>query len=173
MKKDIKYIKAGVIITIIAGFLINFVLFLIYINGITILTDLPIISLLILIYMLGISSYFIHLKVQMRCKNLFKYSIPLGLIIVFIGLILLVKGDFNGAYLIIIGYLIEPIGGIAVFMEYSTIDRLISFIMFFSVSFFIITLPLVLFQLTIIPIMFNSLKILSFLVILFKVKKMF
>ncbi len=161
----------GTVTSSIAAVLILAVLAILISRGIEAATEYFTLSLLYLLFILAIIAFLDYRKLQLPYYKLFVISIPLGLAIVFIGLLMLTFKIFEGAYLVMLGYLAEPIGGIAPFSFYMRFNKNLGLFAYVCGAIYVLTLPLLIFKLGtiplgIVPMIFNSLKFVGFLVIL-------
>jgi len=153
----------GTIISTVAAFLISLVLFYLIIYGLNSITSVIPLSLMYILFALAILAYLEYRKLPLPYRNTFEISLPIGLAIVFIGLLLLTFGFFEGAYLVVIGYLSEPIGGIAPFKYYMMFDRNLGLITYILGAIYVLTLPLLAFGLGIVPLLADVLKFVCFI----------
>ncbi|HLI46882.1 MAG TPA: hypothetical protein VKU94_06800 [Geobacterales bacterium] len=152
----------GTLISTFAALLIFFVLLYLVFNGISSVTNLIPLSLMYILFILAIWAYIEYRKLPMPHKRIFNLAIPSGLAIVFAGLILLSLNRFEGAYLIVIGYLSEPIGGIAPFSYYMMFDRKLGAFTYTLGAIYVLALPLFIINLGLISLVADGLKLIGF-----------
>lgn len=162
-------IERGTMISTIAAVLILLTLILINYSGIESITKPEILILLYALFFLAIIAFKEYNKLEMPFYRIFKISISIGLSIVFIGLLLLSFNIFEGAYLIVLGYFSEPIGGIAPFSIYMKINNALGKLTYISGAIYVFSLPLLILNLGIIPIIANSIKLAGFLALTYQI----
>jgi len=158
-----RHLIRGTLISTIAGFLILVVLMILQFKGLNALKDRLTLGLLYVLFIMAIFAYLEYAKLPLPFYRVYKFAIPIGLVIVCVGLLLLTFGYFEGAYLIMLGYLAEPIGGIAPFRFYMNLNKLLGLSTYVLGMIYVLTLPLLVFNLALIPLIADFLKFVCFI----------
>jgi uncharacterized membrane protein len=158
-----QHLIRGTFISTIAGFLILIVLIILQLKGLNALKEPFTLGLLYVLFIMAIFAYLEYAKLPLPFYRLYKYAIPVGLVIVFLGLLFLTFGYFEGAYLIMLGYLSEPIGGVAPFKFYMNFNKSLGFSTYVLGAIYVLTLPLLIYNLALIPLIADFLKFIGFI----------
>ncbi|MFP3303764.1 MAG: hypothetical protein RXO25_08005, partial [Caldivirga sp.] len=68
------------------------------------------------LWLMGIVAYVFYASARLRVRVLMVYAAPAALAITLIGLVLLTIHSFLGAELIVLGYFLEPIAGVSLYL---------------------------------------------------------
>jgi len=166
LKMKIDLFMLGCYISAVAATLILAELAYLAINGIESISSVISTSILWILFLLAIGAYIAYTNSEIERAWLIKYSVPPGLAIVFIGLILLSLGDFRGAWIVLLGYLVEPIAGVAVMLRALRISRLWGLSIYIGSIAYLAGLPLYIYSQPLIAIIGDIIKLAGFLGIL-------
>ncbi|MEM1610838.1 MAG: hypothetical protein QXQ57_04240 [Sulfolobales archaeon] len=136
----------GCYISAVAATLILAELIYLAINRVEAIASQVSIYILWILLALAIGAYIAYAESGIERAWLIKYPVPPGLAIVFTGLILLSLGDFRGAWLLLLGYLVEPIAGVAVMLRATRISRLWGLSIYIGSIVYLAGLPLYLYS---------------------------
>ncbi|NON61579.1 hypothetical protein [Acidianus sp. RZ1] len=117
--------------------------------------------LLWIIFIMAIPYLLTYSRSKLRKDYLMRYPGSIAVILGFIGLILVTINLFQGIYILLIGYAFEPIAGISIFLTLNAANKLYSALFFYGAVIFALGLPLYLYDLGIIAIIGDIVKIIG------------
>lgn len=123
-----------------------------------------------IIWILSLPSYLSYNSSLLEKRKILEYLAPIAIIITLIGLIFLCFGKFIGIELILFGYIFEPIAGISIFLTLKKVSVLFSSLFFYGAIVFTAGLPLFLFNLGIISIIGDIIKMIGLSYFIYKFK---
>lgn len=144
------YLKLGNLVSLIASAIILLALILLLYKGLSYVFSLTFQTLAFLIWILAIPSFILYHKASLdKGWILDTFAIP-AIIITFVGLTLLIYGEFLGIEVILLGYTLEPIAGISIYLTTRRMNFFYSSLFFWGAVIFTVGLPLYLYNLGII-----------------------
>jgi len=153
---------AGCVVSVVAAALIMAELALLAIWGLSTISSPPSLYILWSLYLLAIAAYTLYTRSDVEPRWLVKYPTPAGLVVVLAGLIMLSLGSFSGAWLVFLGYLVEPVAGYAVMLRASRISRAWGVMLYIGSLIYLAGLPLYTVGLPIIAIAGDAVKLAGF-----------
>ncbi|ARM75225.1 hypothetical protein [Acidianus manzaensis] len=155
------FLKVGNFVSLVASLIILSALILLYINGINYAYSTVFQLIIWIIWILAIPSFLSYHKANLNKSFLMNYCAILAIVITFFGLIFLHLGEFTGIEIIFLGYILEPIAGISIFLTVWKISYIYDLMFFLGAIVFTAGLPLFLFNLGIISIIGDIVKMIG------------
>lgn len=152
------YLKLGNIISLIASLVILLALVLLEYKGIDYAYSLTFQEIIWAIWILAIPSFISYHKASLDRSWLMDYFAIPAILITFAGLIFLYLGKFLGIELILLGYALEPIAGISIYLTTKKMNLVYASLFFWGAVVFTAALPLYLYALGIISIIGDIVK---------------
>jgi len=151
----------GNIISLVAGVFILIVLILLASYGIIFVFNVTTEALMWIIWGSAILAYMEYSTSNLKAEILMKVFPPIAIIITFIGLIFILQGKFLGLELIVLGYILEPIAGISLFLTIKEYSLVSAYLFFLGAVVYTLGLPLYLVSFPYLAIMGDVVKILG------------
>lgn len=166
------YLRLGNWVSLIASLVILLGLALLEYEGIKYAFSTMFLLIATAVWILAIPSYIFYHKASLDKAWLMDlFAIP-AIIITFLGLVYMYVGEFLGIELILAGYSLEPIAGIAIYLTTKKLNFLYSSLFFWGAIAFTAGLPLYLLNLGIIAIIGDIVKMMGIVGLLYDVKIM-
>ncbi len=146
MASNNTYLSIALIVSVIAGILIEIVLFTIMQLNIMAIFTFPYILLLISLLIMGIISNYTYLKSTNHAKMFLKNVTPISLILAGLGIIIGYIGNFAGAFLIFVAYIFEILTGIKLKDDLVGISKKWSTVFITGVVIFVLSMPVLLYS---------------------------
>jgi len=151
----------GNVISLIASVIILIGLILLDLRGLTYALSLPFILIMWIVWILALPSLYSYHKSKLDKPKIMDYFALSAIIITFFGLILAYLGNFTGIEIILIGYTLEPVAGISIYLTTKKINLTYSSLFFWGAVVFTAGLPLYLVNLGIISIIGDIIKMIG------------
>jgi len=155
------YLKRGNIVSLIASLIILSGLTILEFNGINYALSITFITIMWIVWLLAIPSFISYRNAKLEKPKLMDYFAVMAIIITLVGLVLSSMGEFLGIEIILIGYSLEPIAGISIYLTANKISYLFSSLFFWGAVVFTAGLPLYLVDLGIISIIGDIVKMIG------------
>ncbi|QGR19806.1 hypothetical protein D1868_07325 [Stygiolobus azoricus] len=160
---SMKPLIIGNIISLIAAFFILSILFLLGICGLDFAFNNITKILMWIVWILAFPAYLEYRKSSLKASYLINYLPPIAILITFIGLVLLMEGKFLGLEIIVLGYILEPISGISIYLSIKNIQKFSAYLFFYGAVIYTIGLPFYLINIPEIAIIGDLIKIIGLL----------
>ncbi len=151
----------GSIVSLIAAFFILSILLLLGVYGIDFAFNGLVKGLMWIVWALAFPAYFAYRRSSLKAPYLMNYLPPIAISITFIGLVLLTVGEFLGLELIVLGYILEPISGISLYLTIKEVQRSSAYLFFYGAVIYTVGLPFYLVNVPEIAIIGDVIKILG------------
>ncbi|WP_240931316.1 hypothetical protein [Acidianus sulfidivorans] len=148
-------------ISIIASLVILLELTLLYIKGLSFFFSIESVVILWIIWIMAIPSVLSYHKAKLEKQKMLDILGSLAVIIAGIGLVFVTMDKFIGLELILLGYTFEPLAGIPIFLAIKNVKFLWASLFFWGAVIFTAGLPLYLFNLGIIAILGDIVKMIG------------
>lgn len=154
------YLSFALIISIVAAVLIEIVFIVILRSGIMTIFNFPYITLLISLLILGIINNKMFLISTNHSRMFFRNVTPISLVIAGLGIVVGYLGNFAGPFLIFIAYIFEILTGIKLKNDLMIISKKWSTVFIVGVAIFVLSMPLLLYNLylILIPMLGDAIK---------------
>ena len=146
------YLKRGNIISLVASLIILAGLVLLDLKGISYALSPQFLAIMWVVWFLAIPSFMSYHKSDLEKPKFMDYFAIPAIIITFFGLILASLGDFLGIEVILLGYTLEPVAGISIYLTTKKFSYVNSSLFFWGAVVFTAGLPLYLANLGIVSI---------------------
>ncbi|MEM1627049.1 MAG: hypothetical protein QXV69_07225 [Sulfolobaceae archaeon] len=167
-----KELLRGNLISLIASIIILAGLVLILQRGIYYALSKEFLMIMTSVWILSIPSLISYHRSGLEKRWILDYFGATAIIITFLGLTLAYTGSFLGIEIIVFGYLFEPIAGISIYITtFNSISKIYSSLFFFGAIIFTLGLPLYLFNLGIVSIFGDLIKILGIITLIYTINK--
>ncbi|BDC17311.1 hypothetical protein [Acidianus sp. HS-5] len=144
---DTKYLKQGNYVSLIASLIILAGLVMLEVKGINYALSLPFITLMWIVWFLAIPSFLSYHLAKLEKSWIMDYFAISAIIITFVGLMLATSlKEFLGIEMILVGYTLEPVAGISIYLSTMKVNRVYSSLFFWGAVVFTAGLPLYLFN---------------------------
>ena len=164
------YVKLGNVVSVAAAVLILVVLFGVALMGLQAIFAQWALAIMWVLWLMGIVAYVFYASARLRVRALMVYAAPAALAITLIGLVLLTIHSFLGAELIVLGYFLEPIAGVSLYLTLLGIEgRLIkaaTHVFFWGAVVFTVGLPIILVKDPYISIMGDLIKLIGLVILI-------
>ncbi|ABW01564.1 hypothetical protein [Caldivirga maquilingensis] len=165
---SVRYLRLGNTISLIAGVLILLVLLGIMIHGIQAVFYLWVLVVMWMLWVMGIAAYVSYVLAALKIRQLMKYAGVLALIVTLMGLILLTEHKMLGAELIVLGYFLEPIAGVSLYLRLLDFNKPAAHVFFWGAVIFTVGLPLILIKNTYISLIGDLIKTIGLIILILK-----
>ncbi|MEW9492414.1 MAG: hypothetical protein TQ35_0009500 [Candidatus Aramenus sulfurataquae] len=149
----------GNIVSLIAAFFILAILILLGVYGLNFAFNDVTRFLMWIVWILAFPAYLEYRRSSLKAPYLINYLPPIAILITFVGLILLMEGKFLGLETIVLGYILEPISGISIYLTIKDIQKVSAHLFFYGAVIYTIGLPFYLINIPMIAIIGDLIKI--------------
>ncbi len=149
----------GNIVSLIAAFFILSILILLGVYGLNFAFNDAVKILMWIVWILAFPAYIEYRRSSLKAPYLINYLPPIAILITFVGLILLMEGKFLGLETIVLGYILEPISGISIYLNIKNIQKVSAYLFFYGAVIYTIGLPFYLINIPVIAIIGDLIKI--------------
>ncbi|AEB95272.1 MULTISPECIES: hypothetical protein [Metallosphaera] len=144
---DSKFLFKGNLVSLIASLIILAGLVLLEINGISFALSGTFLAIMTVVWILAIPSLVSYHRSKLERRWILDFFGIAAMVITLVGLILAYQRSFLGVEIIVLGYTLEPIAGISIYLTANKISKLYSSLFFWGAVVFTFGLPLYFFNL--------------------------
>lgn len=170
MANNDAYLQLGNSISLAAAILILAVLAELVLNGLKAIYLPWVLSVMWILWIMGIAAYVSYVSAELRVRQLMVYTVPLALAITLVGLILLTEHKFLGAELVVLGYFLEPIAGVSLYLRLLSINGPAAHAFFWGAFLFTVGLPLILIKDAYVSLIGDLIKMMSLMLLILRSK---
>ena len=152
------YLRMGNVISLIASLIILVGLIILDIKGVGYALSTPFLAIMWVVWLLAIPSFISYHKSQLEKPFLMDYFAVSAIVITFLGLVLASLGEFLGIEVILVGYTLEPIAGVSIYLTTKKFSYVNSSLFFWGAVVFTAGLPLYLLDLGVVSIIGDVIK---------------
>lgn len=166
MSSSGRFITLGNAVSLVAAVLIAVVLVGITLSGLSVIFTVWALALMWVLWGMGIAAYIMYSSANLTLRPLMVYATPAALVITLVGLVFLTMHMFLGAELVVVGYFLEPIAGVSLYLTLLRVSKYASHIFFWGAVLFTVGLPLILIKATLVPLVGDLIKLIGFMMLM-------